>query len=363
MAPGVAVGGPTTGAAERSITTTEDEHPRSQQLPIVFGPVRTRRLGWSLGINDVRPKTCSYSCVYCQVGATTRARSRREPYLEPATIATAVRDRIKACRSSGQIVDFATFVPDGEPTLDIHLGETIRAIRRPDLPVAVITNASLLWRDDVRQELAAADWVSVKVDTVDELIWRRLNRPIRTLDLGVVLEGVRRFAKEYRGFLATETMLVAGVNDDAAAVRRVARFVGSLRPHHAYITVPVRPGTEPWVSGPPRDVALAAAEDFARTGVQATLLHPDQAEAGFAQPDEAVEGLIGILAVQPMTERAAQDYVAASAADWQAVEELIDAGRIVRVVHHGTAYLRLDHSHRRMTGDRDPIRDRTTKRR
>jgi len=321
-----------------------DDHPSSQRLPIVFGPVRTRRLGWSLGINNVRPKTCSYACVYCQVGATTRARIKREAFHEPLEIISAVQQRVSACAESGQAVDYATFVPDGEPTLDIHLGEAIRGIRAPDLRVAVITNASLLWREDVREDLAAADWVSLKVDTVDERTWRRLNRPIRTLDLAVVLDGMRRFAEEFHGYLATETMLVDGLNDDEANVRGVAGFVQSLRPSHAYLSVPVRPGTEPWARAPIADVVRRAAEAFAATGVRATLLRGDQAEAGFAPSPDVIEGLVGILAVQPMTERAAREYVAGSAAEWRPVEDLIGAGRIVRTEREGTVYLRIDHA-------------------
>jgi wyosine [tRNA(Phe)-imidazoG37] synthetase (radical SAM superfamily) len=327
----------------------------------VFGPVRTRRLGWSLGINNVRPKTCSYSCVYCQLGATNHARTRREAFREPAAVAIAVRNRVGECRESGQAVDYATFVPDGEPTLDAKLGESIRAIRAPDLRVAVITNASLLWREDVREDLAAADWVSLKVDTVDERTWRRLNRPIRRLDLAVVLAGVRRFAEDFHGYLATETMLVAGLNDDEAGVRNVAGFVQSLRPSHAYIAVPVRPGTEPWARAPLADVAQRAAEAFAETGVLTTLLRSDQAEAGFAPSPDVIGGLVGILAVHPMTERTARRYVAGSAAGWRPIEELIGEGKIVRIEREGTPYLRVDHAHRRATGDEELIRERALK--
>jgi wyosine [tRNA(Phe)-imidazoG37] synthetase (radical SAM superfamily) len=355
MTSGVAIGGPATGAAERSSKTSEDEHPRGHELPIVFGPVRSRRLGWSLGINNVPPKTCSYACIYCQVGATTRARARREAYLDPTVIDRAVQERVRACRSSGQAIDFATFVPDGEPTLDVHLGEAIRAIRGPDLRVAVLTNASLLWREDVREDLAAADWVSLKVDTVDERTWRQLNRPVRRLDLAVVLAGVRRFAEEFHGYLATETMLVSGVNDDEESARSVAGFVRSLDPSHAYVSVPVRPSTVPWARPPLADVALKAADAFAGTGLPTTLLRSDQAEAGFAPSPDAIEGLIGILAVHPMTERAARDYVTRAGGEWRRVEELIDEGAIVRVERGLTPYLRVDLARLGLTDGARPI--------
>jgi wyosine [tRNA(Phe)-imidazoG37] synthetase (radical SAM superfamily) len=342
MSSGVAIGGPATGATERSIKTTEDEPLRGHQPPIAFGPVRSRRLGWSLGINNVPHKTCSYACIYCQIGATTHARVRREAYLDPTVVSGAVRARASACRSSGQTIDYATFVPDGEPTLDVHLGEAIRAIRGPDLRVAVLTNASLLWREDVRDDLLGADWVSMKIDTVDERTWRQLNRPVRRLDLAVVLAGVRRFAEDFHGILATETMLVAGVNDDEEGVRSVADFVRSLHPSHAYVSIPVRPPTVPWAVRPLADAALNAAEVFAATGLPTTLLGSDQAEAGFVPSPDAIEGLIGILAVHPMTERAARDYVSRAGGEWGHVEGLISEAAIVRVDSGLTPYLRAD---------------------
>ncbi|MEA2025761.1 MAG: radical SAM protein [Chloroflexota bacterium] len=310
-------------------------------LPIVFGPVKSRRLGWSLGINNVRPKTCTYSCVYCQVGATTRARVQREASYGPSSVASAVKERVEQCRQARQPIDYATFVPDGEPTLDAALGSSIQAVQAMGLRVAVITNGSLLWREDVRDELGGADWVSLKIDTVDEHTWRRLNRPVRGLDLTVILEGMRRFAEEFHGYVATETMLVAGVNDDAPSIERVARFVRSLEPSHAYISVPTRPATEAWVREPSGDMAARAAELLARTGLPTTLLRSDEDESGFATAPDAVEGLVGILAVHPMTETAARDYAERSDVDWSVIQKSIDAGRIVRTSHDGVEYLRL----------------------
>lgn len=344
MTSGVAIGGPASGAAERSTSAPAAGHLPVWGLPVTFGPIRSRRLGWSLGINNVPSKTCSYGCVYCQVGATTHARVRRVAYLDPQLVAERVLARVSDCRASGQAVDYATFVPDGEPTLDVGLGRAIRAIRRPDLRVAAITNASLLWREDVRQDLATADWVSLKIDTVDERTWRRLNRPVRRLDLAVVLAGVRRFAEEFHGYLATETMLVAGLNDDEDGVARVAGFVRSLRPSHAYVAVPVRPAAVSWVRRPSADTALRAAQAFAATGQATTLLSGDQADAGFAPAPDAIEGLIGILAVHPMSEGAVRGYVSAASVDWERIEDLIRDGLIVRVEREAKPYLRLDHA-------------------
>jgi wyosine [tRNA(Phe)-imidazoG37] synthetase (radical SAM superfamily) len=325
-------GAPTTAGAQ--------DADRQPHLPIAFGPVRSRRLGWSLGINNVPSKTCTYSCVYCQVGATDRARLERAEYFDPAAIVDAVAARLAECRAARQVVDYATFVPDGEPTLDWNLGVEIRLIAALDGRVAVLTNGSLLWRDDVRDELAAADWVSVKVDTVDEPTWRRLNRPNGTLRLETVLEGVRRFAAEYRGDLVTETMLVAGVNDDDVTLKRTAAFVSALKPRRAYVAIPTRPPAESWVRAPSIETARRAAEVFRATELPTDLLVEDDVAETFAPSMDPAAGLLGIVAVHPMTEADARDYLARSGGDWSTAQRLLDEGRLVAVRHGGRSFLR-----------------------
>lgn len=144
---------------------------------IAFGPVPSRRLGRSLGINNIPPKACSYSCIYCQVGPTTATETERRSFYPPEEVAKAVAARVKQLETEGACPDFLTFVPDGEPSLDENLGSAIDLIRSLALPVALITNGSLLWDATVRRDLTCADWVSVKVDTVREDVWRRINRP------------------------------------------------------------------------------------------------------------------------------------------------------------------------------------------
>jgi wyosine [tRNA(Phe)-imidazoG37] synthetase (radical SAM superfamily) len=111
---------------------------------IAFGPVPSRRLGRSLGINHIPPKTCTYSCVYCQVGRTVRLRLRRRAFYEPEEISRAVRDKVKAAHAAGETIDYLTFVPDGEPALDVNLGREIALLGPIGLPIAVISNGSLI---------------------------------------------------------------------------------------------------------------------------------------------------------------------------------------------------------------------------
>ena len=129
---------------------------------IVYGPVPSRRLGRSLGINNVPPKTCSYSCLYCQLGRTLRVEVEPGSFYKIPRIAEQVGTKLKRAADKGELVDYVTFVPDGEPTLDADLGREIEVLKTLGVRVAVITNGSLLWREDVRQNLRHADWVSLK---------------------------------------------------------------------------------------------------------------------------------------------------------------------------------------------------------
>ena len=168
---------------------------------IAFGPVPSRRLGQSLGINNVTTKACSYACVYCQVGPTTEKVIEPRPFFSPTQIHAAVAARVDKLKARGLAIDYLTFVPDGEPTLDIALGDSIDALRDLNIPIAVITNGSLLWRDEVRSRLRRADLVSVKVDSVHEDAWRKINLPHRDLSLDTVLQGIREFAVDFSGTL------------------------------------------------------------------------------------------------------------------------------------------------------------------
>ena len=138
---------------------------------LVFGPVPSRRLGRSLGVNNIPAKICSYSCVYCQLGATIKISIERRPFYDPEKIFKEVKEKIKDVG-----VDYISFVPDGEPTLDINLGKEIEMLKSLNHKIAVLTNGSLIFREDVRKDLSKADLVSLKVDAVSEDLWRKINQ-------------------------------------------------------------------------------------------------------------------------------------------------------------------------------------------
>lgn len=222
---------------------------------ITFGPVPSRRLGRSLGINNIPAKFCTYSCVYCQVGVTTGKEVERREFYRPEEILRDVREKVEKATGVGEYIDYLTFVPDGEPTLDVNLGREIGMLRPLSIKIAVITNGSLIWRNDVREELMKADWVSLKVDSIREEVWRRINRPHQTLKLSSILDGMLEFARTYKGELVTETMLIKGVNDGEELMDETAGFLAKLKPALAYISIPTRPPAEKWVH-PPEEVFI-----------------------------------------------------------------------------------------------------------
>ena len=191
---------------------------------IAFGPVPSRRLGRSLGINNIPPKVCTYSCVYCQVGRTHTLQLERGPFYEPEDIIKSVGKQVKKAIKKGEPIDYLTFVSDGEPTLDVNLGYEIDLLKSLGIKIGVITNASLIFREDVRADLMKADWVSLKFDSISKTSWRKINRPHRELELGLILEGMLDFSKSFRGELVTETMLIQGIGFDADILKEMTDF-------------------------------------------------------------------------------------------------------------------------------------------
>jgi len=304
----------------------------------VFGPVPSRRLGRSLGINNVPFKTCSYACVYCQLGATSACTVERRPHVPVTDLVAEVTSRLDTLRSGGRLPDYLTFVADGEPTLDAHLGDAIRALRPLGVPVAVITNASLLSREDVRVDLRDADWVSVKVDAVDERTWHVINRPHGSLRLDSVLAGGRTFAERFRGTLTTETMLLRGQNDGDDHVVRLADYLASLDPAVAYVAIPTRPTAEPWARAPDETTVNRVVQQLAARLRRVEYLIGYEGNA-FDTTGDAVADLLAITAVHPMREEAVQGLFHGSGEDAsRALERLVAAGQLVATGYDGRTY-------------------------
>ena len=302
-----------------------------------FGPVPSRRLGRSLGINNIPPKVCTYSCVYCQLGRTIKMQIERRAFYQPEEILRDVEEKVRNAREVGESIDYLTFVPDGEPTLDVGLGQEIELLKPLGINIAVITNASLIWREDVKEDLRRADWVSLKVDSVSEDVWRRINRPHRALQLASILEGMLEFARAYEGELATETMLVEGLNDGDEHVREVADFLAELRPARAYLSIPTRPPAEKWAQ-PPNEKVINRAYQILGDRVDHVEYLIGYEGNAFAFTGNAEEDLLSITAVHPMREEAVKEFLARARADWSIVRKLLEQGQLVETEYEGNKF-------------------------
>lgn len=304
---------------------------------IAFGPVPSRRLGRSLGINNIPPKVCTYSCVYCQLGRTNRMRAKRQEFFGTDQVLSAVQQRVEEAGRKGENIDYLAFVPDGEPTLDANLGDSIRGLRPLGIPIAVVTNSSLLSVPQVREDLQEADWVSVKVDTVLEPSWRTVDRPHGSLSLSSILEGIKRFSADFSGELQTETMLLEDFNDGEEDLRATAEFVEELDPTKANLSIPTRPPAESWVKAPGELVVSLAYGFFNERLPKVEILSGYEGDA-FACTGDARRDLLSITAVHPMRESAVRRTLKGAGAGWDVVAELLETGQLVEVEYGGHRY-------------------------
>lgn len=304
---------------------------------ITFGPVPSRRLGNSLGINNIPPKKCTYACVYCQLGRTIGMRIKRQSYFSAEYIYSQVREKVQRAGEHSENIDYLTFVPDGEPTLDINLGREIELLKPLGIKTAVITNASLIWREGVRDELSKADWVSIKIDAVQENIWHEINRPHGSLELQPILDGIRKFSHSYRGELMTETMLVRGINDRAAVLGAVADFISQIDPLIAYLAVPIRPPAEEFAVAPPEGVINKAFQIFDRTVKRTEYLIGYEGN-DFVSTVDVEDDILSITAVHPMREDAMYNFLNRAGSDWKVIERLIRQNRLIETTFEGKRF-------------------------
>ncbi|RLI23148.1 radical SAM protein [Candidatus Bathyarchaeota archaeon] len=303
-----------------------------------FGPVPSRRLGRSLGVNNIPYKHCSYSCVYCQLGRTLVREVERRFFYPPREVAGEVVERVSNLRGE---VDYVTFVPDGEPTLDLNLGVIAEAVKREvDVPLAVLSNTSLVYREDVQSDLEILDLVSLKLDTVVSETWLKVNRPHPRLRLGEVIWGLEEFSKRYRGTLILETMLVRGVNDTVEEAEGIAELLSRVRFSKLYLAIPTRPPAESWAKPTSEERLVAVYQVLSeRLGDRVELL------TGYEGPDFVVSGdpvgsLLNILSVHPMRLDYAYRLLERFGLDAEsAVGRLVEKGDVKLVEYRGYRFL------------------------
>ena len=207
----------------------------------VFGPIHSRRMGLSLGIDPIQGKICTLDCVYCQLGTTSRKTLERGVYAP----AEAVLEEVRSVITSGQKMDYITFSGTGEPTLNRDLGRMIAQIKTmTSVPVAVITNGTLLHLEDVRADLMQADLVVPSVDAITPQVFARINRPHPGIDCARMLDGLEAFSQIYTGRLWVEVMLVQGINDTQEELQALTNYLRRIDCEKIQINTVTRPPAE-----------------------------------------------------------------------------------------------------------------------
>ena len=207
----------------------------------IFGPVPSRRLGLSLGVDLVRPKTCSFDCIYCQLGPTTCKRVKRGTFVPEESVLEELADFL----SKGGEADYITLSGSGEPTLSTSTGRILAELKRmTEIPTAVLTNSSLFSLKSVRREVAQADLVVPSLDAATENAFRAVNRPHPSVVLGSVIEGLEEFSRAFEGENWLEVMLVRGFNDGEDEIRALADAISPIDPDRIQLNTVVRPPAE-----------------------------------------------------------------------------------------------------------------------
>ncbi len=304
---------------------------------IVFVPVPSRRLGRSLGINNIPPKICTYSCVYCQLGRTKRWKTDKQEFYLPEDILKLVKEKLDKINNIEEPIDYITFVSDGEPTLDVNLGRSIEALQSLGYKIGVISNASLISDKGVQEDLGIANLVSIKVDSVRKKVWSKINRPHKDIHLGSILDGIHEFTANYEGNLITETMLVKGINDDEYHLREIANYLASLNLSTSYLAIPTRPPAESWVKAPDENFINNAYQIFIERLKRVELLLGYEGTA-FDFTSNVKEDILSITAVHPMRLDAVQDFLVRAKADWSIIQNMINNNQLIETEYEGKKF-------------------------
>jgi wyosine [tRNA(Phe)-imidazoG37] synthetase (radical SAM superfamily) len=289
-----------------------------------------------LGIDTIPLKTCNWNCVYCQLGRTVPLSNKRKNYLVPEAILAEAQSALFAHRPGK--IDWVTFVGSGEPTLHAGIGLLIRQVQAlTDLPVAVITNGSLLYLPEVRAELAAADAVLPTLDAGTPGLYRAINRPHPDITFERLIRGLIAFRQEYAGKLWIEVMLVRDLNDTEQALRDLAAVLHRIGPDEVHINLPIRPPAETWVQPPDEEGLMRAT---AILGNVAHVVHPVAVTFDLGGCGDLTDAVLTIITRHPMREDELRQTLESQAPGQgdEALAQLAASGRAQVVERYGTRF-------------------------
>jgi wyosine [tRNA(Phe)-imidazoG37] synthetase (radical SAM superfamily) len=300
----------------------------------LFGPVPSRRLGLSLGVDLVPPKTCTFDCLYCEVGRTTHLTRRRQPY----RVEEIIRELEDYLASPPSDLDYLTMAGSGEPTLNLGIGEIIAAVKRlSDTPVAVLTNGSLFYLPEVRAEVADADVILPSLDAGREETFQRINRPHPGLSLDLVVSGLKAFRREYAGQIWLEIMVLKNLNDREEELTALKGLLEELAPDRVQLNTAVRPVAHR-AAQPLTQEEMAAVAQFLGEDVEVVAASRRTSPERLALKDR---DLLDMLARRPMT---AGDLAQALGLSLAQVRErlgrLLKSGLVSRDLHREQDFYR-----------------------
>ncbi len=296
-----------------------------------YGPVPSRRLGRSLGVDPIPQKTCNFSCIYCQLGRTTNFINERRDFFPREEIAKEIDRRVE----ENPDIDYITFVGDGEPTLCKSLGWLIERSKKHSIPVAVITNGALLYDMDVREELSKADLVLPSLDAGCEETFKLINRPRMEIIFDKMVEGMVKFRKIYHGQIWMEYMAIEDLNDGMDELRKIGDILKRISPDKIYVNVPIRPPAESWVK------PSTKIEDINSIfGEVSRIVLPEEGDFYVSGADErSIRAEVHeIIKRHPMRREQLYEILKEKKIPDSLVQKLIDEGKIKRIMYNGEEF-------------------------
>ncbi|PJA96724.1 MAG: radical SAM protein [Ignavibacteriales bacterium CG_4_9_14_3_um_filter_34_10] len=315
---------------------------KTLKCKVVYGPVHSRRLGLVLGVNNIKPGVCPYNCIYCHSGKTSCCSICTNSCLSPYELFVSVKNKIDEIKKMGKNIDYILFAGNGEPSIDSNLSKEIQLLREFDYKIAVFTNSALLWNENVQENLRYADYVSLKIDTVNEDTWLKMNRPHERLKYDLILNGIEQFSKKFRGTLTTETMLIKNFNDNENEMKQLGNFLNTIQRNASYFMTPIYPPAENYAVSPD-EKTLKDLSEIIKANIPNSMMLccPDKEE--FFTTDDFENELLGLLELHPVNETAVKTFALANT-KINKLNELIELKLIKQLEYNGKKYYALDES-------------------
>jgi len=252
----------------------------------VYGPVPSRRLGFSLGVDIVPYKTCTLDCIYCQLGRTFQKGVKRKPFAPKDDILKETKKSVNRKHN----INFITFSGSGEPTLNSEIGALIKDVKKmTSIPIAILTNGTLIFMEDVQKDLIDTDVVLPSLDAASQEVFEKINRPHNSLKIGPIIDGLKKFRESYRGQLWLEIMLVKGFNDASQELSRIKKAISEIKPDRVHLNTVIRPPSEIYAESLSSDEMIAIKDFFGEGCEVIAEFKGERAEESRGKEDSLIE--------------------------------------------------------------------------